>query len=79
MSTSRRTLVTLTAIAIALFAIADPLGDAHHGLGRHNSFLAGLGHVLFTAFLITCVVLLVLVAISVVQSGVRARRARAAR
>jgi hypothetical protein len=79
MQITRKTMVVVAATAIALFAVASPLGDAHHGLGRHHAFLADLGQVLFTTFLITCVVFVAIVAVALVQSGLRSRRARGAR
>jgi hypothetical protein len=62
--------------AIALFLIADPLGDAHHGIGQHNKFAADLGSILFYASLITAAALIVLIIIALFQRGLRSRRAR---
>jgi hypothetical protein len=62
--------------AIALFLIADPLGDAHHGIGRHNKFAADVGSILFYASLLAVVALIVLIVIYLFQLGLRSRRAR---
>ena len=62
--------------AVAMFLIADPLGDAHHGIGQHNKFAADLGNFLFYASLLTAVALIVLIVIALFQRGLRSRRAR---
>lgn len=62
--------------AIALFLIADPLGDAHHGIGRHNKFAADVGSILFYASLLAVVALIVLIVIYLFQLALRSRRAR---
>jgi hypothetical protein len=62
--------------AVAMFLIADPLGDAHHGIGQHNKFAADLGNILFYASLLTAVALIVLIVIALFQRGLRSRRAR---
>jgi hypothetical protein len=62
--------------AVALFLIANPLGDAHHGIGQHNKFAADLGNAFFYASLLTAVALIVLIVIALFQRGLRARRAR---
>lgn len=62
--------------AIALFLIADPLGDAHHGIGRHNKFAADLGQILFAAFLVMVAALIVLSVIALIQRGLQMRRTR---
>jgi hypothetical protein len=62
--------------AIALFLIASPLGDAHHGIGRHNKFAADVGSILFYASLLAVVALIVLIVIYLFQLGLRSRRAR---
>lgn len=69
-------LIGVAIAAIALFLIADPLGDAHHGLGQHNKFAADLGNTLFYASLITALALIVLIVIALIQRGLRSRRAR---
>lgn len=71
-----RLLISVAITAIALFLIADPLGDAHHGLGQHNKFLADLGNILFFTSLLTALALIVLTLIALVQRGLRSRRAR---
>jgi hypothetical protein len=62
--------------AIALFLIASPLGDAHHGMGRHNKFAADLGDTLFYASLLAGLALIVLLIVYLFQLGLRSRRAR---
>jgi hypothetical protein len=62
--------------AVALFLIASPLGDAHHGIGRHNKFAADLGDTLFYASLLAGVALIVLLIVYLFQLGLRSRRAR---
>src|SRR5882672_7891719 len=62
--------------AVAMFLIADPLGDAHHGIGQHNKFAADLGNILFYASLLTAVALIVLIVIALFQRVLRSRRAR---
>ena len=69
-------LIGVAIAAVALFLIADPLGDAHHGIGQHNEFAADLGNILFYASLLTAVALIVLIVIALFQRGLRARRAR---
>jgi hypothetical protein len=69
-------LIGVAIAAVALFLIADPLGDAHHGIGQHNKFAADLGSVLFYASLLTAVALIVLCVIALFQRGLRSRRAR---
>lgn len=69
-------LIGVAIAAIALFLIADPLGDAHHGIGRHNKFAADLGQILFAAFLITVAALIVLSVIALIQRGLQMRRTR---
>lgn len=74
MLTSRKTLITTTVVVAALFVIANPLGDRHHGLGRHHKVLAVLGEVTWVAFLIGAVVLIVLCVLAVARAA-RTRRA----
>src|SRR5664279_985039 len=70
----RKALVITAAIVAALFAIADPLGDSHHGLGKHNHTLADLGNIVFGAFLIGAVVLVLLIVVALIQYPLRYRR-----
>ena len=70
----RKAVITTAVIVVALFAIANPLGDSHHGLGKHNHFLAGLGSIVFGAFLIGAVVLIVLTVVALIQYAMRSRR-----
>jgi len=67
MAITRKMLVTVAAAVVALFVIANPLGDSHHGLGKHNAFYADLGQTLWVAFLVGVVVLLVLVVVALIQ------------
>ena len=67
MAISRKMLITVAASVVALFVIANPLGDSHHGLGKHNAFAADLGQGVWVAFLIGVVVFLVLVVVALVQ------------
>ena len=69
-------LIGVAIAAVALFLIADPLGDAHHGIGQHNKFAADLGSILFYASLLTAVALIILIVIALFQRGLRTRRAR---
>jgi NADH:ubiquinone oxidoreductase subunit 6 (subunit J) len=69
-----KALAVTAAIVVALFAIADPLGDSHHGLGKHNHALADLGNVVFGAFLVGVVVLVVLIVVALIQYALRSRR-----
>ena len=70
----RKTLIIVAAIVVALFAIADPLGDSNHGIGKHNHTVADLGNVVFGAFLIGVAVLVVLSVVALIQYALRSRR-----
>lgn len=72
----RKVLIITAAIVAALFVIAVPLGDSHHGIGKHNHAVADLGNVVFGAFLIGVVVLIVLAAVALIQYALRSRRRR---
>lgn len=72
---NRKLLLGVAAGVVALFVIANPLGDAHHGLGRHNQLLADLGQTLFVASLLGAVVFIVLVIVALSQRVRRSRRA----
>jgi NADH:ubiquinone oxidoreductase subunit 6 (subunit J) len=69
-----KVLITAAAIVAALFAIAAPLGDSHHGIGKHNHTVAALGNVVFGAFLVGVVVLVVLIVVALTQYTLRSRR-----
>jgi NADH:ubiquinone oxidoreductase subunit 6 (subunit J) len=69
-----KALAITAVIVVGLFAIADPLGDSHHGLGKHNHALADLGNVVFGAFLIGVAVLIVLIVVALIQYALRSRR-----
>lgn len=68
---TRKLLISFAAAVVALFVIADPLGDSHHGLGKHNAFAAHLGEGVWAAFLIGAVAFIVLVLAGLVQRAVR--------
>jgi hypothetical protein len=70
----RKALIVTAAIVAALFVIAAPLGDSHHGLGTHNHTLAVLGNIVFGAFLIGAVVLVLLIVVALIQYALRSRR-----
>lgn len=70
---TRKLLINSAAIVVALFVIANPLGDAHHGLGKHNTFYADLGQGVWVAFLIGAVAFIVLVLVALIQRGLRSR------
>lgn len=72
----KRTLIWAAAVTVALFVAAFPLGDSTHGLGKHHSFLAGLGQTLFVASLCGAV-LFVLLAVTAAIQHARARRVNA--
>ena len=74
MVVKRKVLVIAAAIVVALFVIAAPLGDSHHGIGKHNHAVADLGNIVFGAFLIGVVILIVLTAVALIQYGLRSRR-----
>lgn len=71
---TRKFLVWFAAGVVALFVIADPLGDSHHGLGKHSAFYADLGKGVWAAFLIGAAVFIVLVVVALIQRGMRARK-----
>jgi hypothetical membrane protein len=69
-----KTLIIAAGIVVGLFVVAAPLGDSHHGLGKHNHALADLGNVVFGAFLVGAVVLVLLAAVALIQYALRSRR-----
>jgi NADH:ubiquinone oxidoreductase subunit 6 (subunit J) len=69
-----KVLTIAAAIVAALFAIAAPLGDSHHGIGKHNHTVADLGNVVFGAFLVGVVVLVLLIVVALIQYALRSRR-----
>jgi len=71
---TRKLLLSFAGIVVALFVIANPLGDSHHGLGKHNSFYADLGQGIWVMFLVGAVALVVLVLVALVQRGLRSRQ-----
>jgi hypothetical protein len=68
-------LTIAAATVAALFVIAAPLGDNHHGIGKHNHTVADLGNIVFGAFLVGVVVLIVLIVVALIQYALRSRRA----
>jgi hypothetical protein len=77
MVVNRKRLVIVGCAVLALFIIANPLGDSKHGLGKHNAFLADLGQGVWVTFLIGALVFVVLAIVGVVQYSRRARHDRA--
>jgi hypothetical protein len=71
---SRKLLISFAATAIVLFIVANPLGDAHHGLGKHNRFYADLGQTLFFGSLIVALAFIVLAVVALIQLGMRRSR-----
>jgi hypothetical protein len=69
-----KALIITAAIVAALFVIAAPLGDNHHGIGKHNHTVADLGNVVFGAFLVGVVVLVLLIVVALSQYALRSRR-----
>ena len=76
MTIHRKLLISVASIAVALFVISNPLGDAHHGLGRHNRLAADVGQTLFVASLLGAAVLVVLVVVALIQVARRTVGAR---
>jgi len=79
MAINRKVLISATAVVVALFVIAFPLGDAHHGIGKHNSAVTEIGNVVFGAFIIGVFALILLVIVAFVQVARRSRRTRSSR
>ena len=71
---TRKLLISFAGVVVALFVIANPLGDSHHGLGKHNTFYADLGQTVWVLFLVGAVALVVLVLVALVQRGLRSRQ-----
>ncbi len=74
MEIKRKVLVVAATIVVALFVIAAPLGDRHHGIGKHNHAVAVLGNIVFGAFLIGAAFLIVLTMVALIQYVLRSRR-----
>lgn len=73
---TRKLLISSAATVVALFVIANPLGDSHHGLGKHNAFYADLGQGVWVAFLIGAVAFMVLAVVALFQRGLGSRQRR---
>jgi hypothetical protein len=73
---TRKMLITFAAVVVALFVIANPLGDSHHGLGKHNAFYADLGQGVWVAFLVCAVAFVVVTVVAVVQRSLGGRQTR---
>lgn len=71
---TRKMLMGFAALVVALFVIANPLGDSHHGLGQHNALYADLGQGVWVAFLICAVAFIAFVFVALIQRGLRSRR-----
>jgi hypothetical protein len=67
MVVTRKMLISFAVAVVMLFVIANPLGDAHHGLGKHNAVYADLGQAAFVASLVGAVMFIVLVLVALVQ------------
>lgn len=76
MAITRKVLVSVAATAVGLFIVANPLGDAHHGLGKHHKVVADIGQVVWVAFLIAAAALVVLIVVALAQRLWRSRDAR---
>jgi ABC-type Fe3+ transport system permease subunit len=70
---TRKLLISFAVVVVALFAIANPLGDSHHGLGKHSTFYADLGQGVWVAFLIGAAAFVILLLIAMIQRGLRSR------
>jgi len=66
-------LIVAAAIVAAMFVIAAPLGDSNHGIGKHNHTVADLGNVVFGAFVVGAVVLVLLIIVALIQYAFRSR------
>ena len=73
---TRKLLISFAVVVVALFAIANPLGDSHHGLGKHNAFYADLGQGVWVAFLLGAAAFIVLVVVALFQRAFRSRQRR---
>jgi hypothetical protein len=73
MAINRKLLIRGAVVVAALFLVANPLGDAHHGMGRHSTLAADLGQALFVASLLGAVLLVVLAMTALVQFARRSR------
>lgn len=76
MVVTRKLLISSAAVAVALFVIANPLGDSHHGLGRHNAFYADLGQGFWIASLLGAAAFIVLAVVALTQRARGSRRSR---
>jgi hypothetical protein len=70
MAIRRKHVGLLALVVIALFLIAAPLGDKHHGIGQHHAWAATLGQSIFVTFLISAVLLIVVTGAGLVQFAV---------
>ncbi len=74
MEINRRLLVWVAVASIALFLVAAPLGDSHHGIGKHHAAAAAIGQTLFVMSLLGFVAFLVLAVVALAQFLLRTRR-----
>jgi len=77
MAVTKKTLIVAGCTALALFIVANPLGDSQHGLGKHNAFLADLGQTVWVAFLVSAVIFILLGVVAVYHRLRPARQTRA--
>ena len=70
----RGTLVHSLIVSVVLSAVAVPLGDKTHGIGKHHPVVAIIGDVVFAWSLISIVTFVALVAVFLVQNGPRSQR-----
>ena len=70
-----RTLLYSLIASVVLFAIAAPLGDSKHGIGKHHHVVAVIGNVVFAIFLFSVLVLIPLIVVFLVQTALSRRRA----
>jgi len=76
MTVHRKLLISVAAVAVALFVISNPFGDHHHGLGRHNELAADVGQTLFVASLLGAALLIVLTVVALIQVALRSAGSR---
>jgi hypothetical protein len=79
MMVTPRTLLYSLIVSVALFVIAAPLGDSHHGIGAHHPVVADIGNVVFAVFLLSVLALVALIAVFLVQTLLGSRRHAPAR
>ena len=76
MTINRKLLLGVAAATVAIFVISNPLGDAQHGLGRHNQLAAVVGQTLFVTSLLGAALFILLSVAGLVQVARRSISAR---